>query len=240
MLRVLGLVLSVGLADSMNPTTVAPALYLATGECSLRELIQFTLGVFGVYFVGGAILVFGPGQALLALVPHPSATTRYILELVAGAVMLGAGVLLWRRRERLRRKQLPEPPKGRRGSALLGVTITVVELPTAFPYFAVIAAIVGSGLGPMSRLAMLAVYNLCFIAPLLGIIATVAIFGDDAGRILLRVRDWLQRHWPELLSGLALVAGAFVLALGVTGLTSRGHGSLARISRRLRRTLTSP
>lgn len=240
MLRVLGLVLSVGLADSMNPSTVAPALYLATGEASLRELIQFTLGVFWVCFVGGGILVFGPGQALLALVPHPSATTRYILELIAGTVMLAGGLLVWRRREPLRRKSLPDAPKGRRGSAMLGATIALVELPTAFPYFAAIAAIVGSGLGITGRLVMLAIYNVCFVAPLLAIIATVAIFGEDAGRILQRARDWLQRHWPELVSGLAVVAGAFILALGVTGLTSAGHGPLARFSRRLRRTLTSP
>ena len=32
MLRVLGLVISIGLADSLNPTTIAPALYLATGD----------------------------------------------------------------------------------------------------------------------------------------------------------------------------------------------------------------
>src|SRR5579875_3323735 len=124
MLRILGLVLSVGLAASMNTSTVAPALYLATGECSLRELIQFTLAVFGVNLVAGGILVFGPGQALLALVPRPSATTRYILELIAGAVMLAAGVVVWRRRERLRRKELPAAPKSQRGSAVLGATIT--------------------------------------------------------------------------------------------------------------------
>ena len=32
MLRLIGLVVSIGLADSLNPTTLAPALYLASGE----------------------------------------------------------------------------------------------------------------------------------------------------------------------------------------------------------------
>ena len=32
MLRLIGLVISIGLADSLNPTTIAPALYLATGQ----------------------------------------------------------------------------------------------------------------------------------------------------------------------------------------------------------------
>ena len=44
-------------------------------------------------------------------------------------------------------REPPEFDAEGRSSALLGATITAVELPTAFPYFAAIAAIVGSGLG---------------------------------------------------------------------------------------------
>ena len=32
MLRLIGLAVSIGLADSMNPSTIAPALYLAIGR----------------------------------------------------------------------------------------------------------------------------------------------------------------------------------------------------------------
>jgi hypothetical protein len=34
---------------------------------------------------------------------------------------------------------------------------------------------------------------------------------------------FLQRHWPAVLAGLALVAGVFVIALGATGIASRSH-----------------
>ena len=101
MLRLIALVLSIGLADSLNPSTLAPALYLATGEHAVRDLIQFTLGVVGVYLLGGLLLVIGPGAAILALVPHPHATARYVLETSAGVVMLVAGFLLWTHRYRL-------------------------------------------------------------------------------------------------------------------------------------------
>ncbi|HWE08493.1 MAG TPA: GAP family protein [Solirubrobacteraceae bacterium] len=238
MLRVLGLVVSIGLADSMNPSTIAPALYLAAGEAPLRELIKFTLGVVAVYLLGGALIVLGPGEAILALVPHPDATTRYILELVAGAAMLAAAAYLWFRRERLGRRHRSGSPKQGRSSALLGVTISVVEFPTAFPYFAAIAAIVGSGLGLWHQLILLAIYNACFAAPLVLIIVTVAIAGDQATRILGRAREFLSRHWPILLAGLALVAGLFVTLLGITGLISGGHGTVARLSKRLRHVIS--
>lgn len=238
MLRLIGLVVSIGLADSMNPSTIAPGLYLSLGEKPRGALIQFTLAVFAVNLVGGAIIALGPGQALLALVPKPNATTRYILETVAGAVMLvGAGVL-WRRRKTLARRELPTPKEKGRSAFLLGITIAVVELPTAIPYFAVIAAVVGSGLGPLRQLIALALYNVCFVLPLILMILTLVIAPEQAGQIIRRARDWIQRRWPPLLAGLALIAGLFVITLGITGLTSGGHGKIGRASRRLRRSIT--
>jgi cytochrome c biogenesis protein CcdA len=238
MLRVLGLVISIGLADSMNPSTIAPALYLATGEAPLRNLIEFTAAVFSVFFLGGALIVFGPGEALLALVPHPGATTRYILETVAGVAMLVAAAYVWRRRERLGSRNQAGPPKQARSSVLLGVTISLVELPTAFPYFAALAAIVGSGLGLDRRLILLVIYNACFVLPLAGIIGTIAIAGDRASEILDRARQFLSRHWPVLLAGLALVAGLFVTLLGITGLTGASRGPVGHFSRRLRHVIS--
>jgi cytochrome c biogenesis protein CcdA len=234
MLRLIGLVVSIGLADSLNPTTIAPALYLATGEQARPRVTQFTLAVFAVYFAGGAAVALGPGQLLLALVPKPHAQTRHILEIIAGAAMLVAAVLLWRNRDRLSERQpAPVNAKGK-SSAILGATITAVELPTAFPYFAAIAAIVGSGLDPARQLILLVLFNVCFVLPLLAIVATLWFAGEHAQRMLLVGRNWLQRHWPILLSGLALVAGVFVIVLGVTGLAGRGRGHAAGFMRHLR------
>ena len=183
MLRLIGIAVSIGLADSLNPTTIAPGLYLAMGRNGRSGLIQFTLAVFTVNLVGGAAIALGPGQALLALVPHPSATARYILETVAGVVMLIGAAVLWRRRKRLAQRKLPEPSSTGRSALVLGLTVSAVELPTAFPYFAVIAAAVGSGradswAGPGRAPALLA---------------------DRAGRSRAarrRVRDRARHHRP--------------------------------------------
>ncbi len=234
MIRLLGVVVSIGLADSMNPSTIAPALYLATGEHARRSVIQFTAGVFVVMFAGGAIVALGPGQALLALVPRPHPTARYIIEVVAGVVMLvGAGVL-WYQRRSLAQRELPTPSAGGKSSALLGVTIGAVELPTAFPYFAAIAAIVGSGYGPGHQLVYLALYNACFVLPMLLILATLTFAGDRAETMLTRGRDLLQKYWPMLLAVLALLAGIFVTLLGITGLALSGHGTAGKLSRKFR------
>jgi cytochrome c biogenesis protein CcdA len=231
MIRLAGIVISIGLADSLNPTTIAPALFLASGEHSLRHVLRFTLGVFLAYLIGGAAIALGPGQLLLSLVPHPDAEDREVIEVIVGAVMICVGLLVWRQRRRLRERRLPQGSQQGRSSAVLGATIMAVELPTAFPYFAAIAAIVGSGLDPAPQLGLLVLFNFCFVLPLLGIAATLWLGRDHAQERLARVRDLLQWRWPNLLAGAAVVVGVFVILLGTTGLAGQGHGHLGHFFR---------
>jgi cytochrome c biogenesis protein CcdA len=216
-LRLIGIVISVGLADSLNPTTVAPALYLATAPNPRRTVAQFTTGVFVVYFLGGALIAFGPGELILSAVPKPDATARHLLEVLAGAVLLAMAALLWRHRERLGRKQLPQISSQSRTSWMMGATIMALELPTAFPYFGALAPIVGSPYGFLQKLLLIALFNVCFVLPLLGILLTLWLAGDRAEVELARVSAFLQRRWPVLLAGVAVIAGCFVIALGATG-----------------------
>ncbi|MBV9474180.1 MAG: GAP family protein, partial [Solirubrobacterales bacterium] len=156
---------------------------------------------------------------------------------IAGVVLILASGVIWRQRDRLRARALPAGSSKRRSSVLLGASITAVELPTAFPYFAAIAAIVGSGLGTARQIVLLVVFNACFVLPLVTILGTLTLAGSHAERILTAGRNWLQAHWPALLAGVALLAGLFVTLLGVTGLTGRGHGHLGRVARRIHRLL---
>ncbi|HYB30345.1 MAG TPA: GAP family protein [Solirubrobacteraceae bacterium] len=238
MLRLIGVVLSIALADSLNPSTIAPGLYIAIGKQPLGSLMQFTLAVLVINFVGGAAIALGPGEAVLALVPKPDATARYIGETVAGVLMLVGAAVLWHRRKRLAARQLPEPRSEGRSAFLLGVTISAVELPTAFPYFAAIAAIVDSGFGPVRQLILVGLYNLAFVFPLILMIGTLVIAPHRAASILERARNALQRRWPLLLAGLALIAGVFVTTLGITGLAGRAHGTVGTVSRRVRHVIS--
>jgi cytochrome c biogenesis protein CcdA len=221
MLRLIGLALSIGLADSLNPTTIAPALYLAAGNHARTKVIQFTAAVFAVYVLGGAAIAFGPGELVLGLVPRPSHRTRAVIEVIVGVAMLGAAAYLWRRRHALAERPLPSVNPDSKSSALLGATITAIELPTAFPYFAVIAAIVGSGFDPARKLMVLLLFNVCFVAPLLGIAAVLTFAGDRSEQVLSSARTWMEQRWPALLAGLLGAAGVFVVVLGVTGLAHR-------------------
>lgn len=235
MLRLISLVVSIGLADSLNPTTIAPALYLAAGDRPRHNVAHFTLGVFAIYLFGGAAVALGPGELLLDLVPHPHHVARHIVEIVAGAMVLLAAALVWHNRRRLAERVSDATPSGqRRSSLLLGATITAVELPTAFPYFAAITAIVGSGTQVGNQLILLVLFNFCFVTPLLAILATLWLAGDHATEVLTRWRTRLQRHWPALLAGAALVAGLIAVFVGISGLLVAGHGRVGRLARGVR------
>ncbi len=233
MLRLVGIVISIGLADSLNPSTIAPALYLATGERGRERVAEFTFAVFAVYFLGGAAIAVGAGQLIRSLLPHPRHHIANIVEVAVGVAMISAAGMLWRHRHRLALREPPDFDPHGRSSWLLGASIVAFELPTAFPYFAAIAAIVGADVDAPGDLLLLMLFNLCFVLPLLGILATLTFAPDRSDRLLCAGRGFLQRHWPSVFAGLALVAGVFVVLLGVTGLGA----SHSHFLRRLHRTL---
>jgi cytochrome c biogenesis protein CcdA len=217
MLRLIGIVISIGLADSVNPSTVAPALYMAAQPKPRRPLAQFTAGVFVVYFVGGALIALGPGELILSLVPKPDLVTRHVLEVLAGVVLLAVAALLWVHRDRLGQRQLPTFSSQGRASWLLGATIMAVELPTAFPYFGALAAVEGSGVDLPRKIFLILLFNVCFVVPQLAILTLLSLGGERAERTLLRVSAFLQRRWPVLLAVVAVTAAAITIGLGATG-----------------------
>jgi cytochrome c biogenesis protein CcdA len=221
MLRLVGVVVSVGLADSLNPSTVGPALYLATARKRVMRVLQFTIGVLLVNLVVGLVLMIGPGRLLLGLVPHPQRTVRHVIELVAGVVLLVVAVALWRGRRSLARRELPMRSGGGGSALIAGASIAAVELPTALPYFAVIAAIVASSASVVQEIGLLALYNVAFVVPLLAIIVVLLVARERADPWLQKGGAWLQRRWPVVLATLLLLVGSVLTVLGGSGLVKQ-------------------
>jgi cytochrome c biogenesis protein CcdA len=217
MLRRIGVAITVGLADSINPSTVGPALYLATVSRAVLRISQFTTGIFGVTFAVGVVLVIGPGRNLLNLVPNPKGTVRDVIELVAGVALLSIALTLLLGRRKLARRPLPRGA-GSRSALVAGASIAAVELPTAVPYFAVIGGIVGSNASLPEQIGLVAIYNLCFVAPLLAIVGALLLMGQRALHWLEGGAAWLQRRWPVALASLLMIVGSILTVLGGTGL----------------------
>ena len=219
MLRVLVLVVSIALADALNPGTIVPALYYATTEGGRSRVAAFGAAFFGVNLIAGLILVLGPGQLLLDTVSQPSETAKFAVEVVAGAVLIVVGAVLLARGAGKPEEPVPaQAPGGGRGAGAVGATIAALELPTALPYFAAIAAIIGSGVGLVSQLVLVGVFNVVFISPVVAILIALSVAGPSIEPRLRRIGDRLRAGWQRAAAWLALVAGFLLVAFGATGL----------------------
>lgn len=220
MFPLLTLIVSVGLADSLDPTMILPALYFAARPRGGRRAAGFACGVFIVNLVGGVAIALGPGRFLVDLLPHPGPRVTHALELACGAILLAAAVLLWRR------QRSPDQPRGgherlQRASPLVGATVALLELPTAVPYFVIIAAVVRSDAGIASTVALLAVYQLIYLAPVLAIAALSerASRSHEAWRGE-SIRAFLARHQNRLLATILFVATLVLLGFGTYGVAT--------------------
>lgn len=206
------LVASVAIADSINPTTVVPALYLAGGPRG-RGLATYTVGVFVVYLAGGLVLVLGPGPALIAALHRAGPRFEHGAEVVVGLLALVFAFAMWRARTRSREPG-PRRFESPASAFALGAGITAVELPTAFVYFGAVSAILSSGTGEGVSVALVVGYNALFVLPLVAII----VLRPRIRHRLDAVMAWTWRRGPVVLAGISALVGVGLVGAGTSGL----------------------
>jgi cytochrome c biogenesis protein CcdA len=211
------LVAGIGMADSINPSTVVPGLYLASLPRA-RGLASFTVGVFGIYLAGGLVLVLGPGPDLIGALRHVGPLVDHVVEAGAGIVLAALATVAWRSRrapdapERAPRELAPL------AALALGAGIAAVELPTAFMYFGAISAILVSHTAIPVAVGLVTAYNLLFVLPLVIVLAVRRWCGERAEARLAAARAQLRRHAPRVLASVLGLAGVALASLGAGGL----------------------
>jgi hypothetical protein len=197
MLALTLVVLSIAIADSVNPSTVVPALWQAGAPR-------------------------GRGPALLRAFHHVGGTVEHALEAGGGILALALAVSVWRSRG-----QAPDATRrrlrrcGTRASAFaFGAGIMAVEVPTAFMYFGAISAIVSAHPVAVVSVSLLIAYNALFVAPLVAIIAIRLLAGDRGDRWLAIGESWLRGAGRLALAAVAGAGGAALVAVGVGGLVA--------------------
>ena len=221
MLKLAVAVVAIALADCVNPSLIGGELFVATGEHPRRGTTAFTVAALLVTFVSGLALAVGLGDLILSLVPKPGSTVKYGLIAFAGIVLVFGGAVVWIRRKGLvSTKERDGQAEPHRPAALMGAGIAGLELLTAFPYFAAIAMIAGSGVSDVGKLSLLVLYCVIYTLPLIAIAVVIAIMGERAERFLRPVGDWLSAHWPVVVAPLTAAFGIGVLAFGIVQLSS--------------------
>lgn len=214
-------VVAIALPDSINPSLIGAELLVAAGQHPARRTITFTLAAWTVTFVVGLALALGLGDLILSVVPKPGATVKYALFTAAGVVLVIGGTFIW-----IRRKALAGSGSSRNGGqshgspVLLGGGIAGFELLTAFPYFAAIALIVGSGTSNLGKISLVGLYCVVYTLPLIAIAVACILLGERAGGVLRPVVSWMFARWPVIIGPLAAILGIALTAYGIVRLSS--------------------
>jgi cytochrome c biogenesis protein CcdA len=174
--------------------------------------------VFGAYMAGGLVLVLGPGPLLISALEHLQGSVAHGVEVGVGlaALIFAAALLRSRQRESWHRHRHRSFTPA--SALVLGAGIMVIELPTALLYFGAISAMLAGHASVPLQITLLFVYNVLFVAPLIALLAIRSVAGDRADTWLKSAERWLQRLGQLVLSGVAGIAGAAFLTVGVVGL----------------------
>jgi cytochrome c biogenesis protein CcdA len=105
--------------------------------------------------------------------------------------------------------------------ALLGVTVTALELPTAVPYFGAIALLTSADLPMAQWLPLLALYNVIFVLPPVLLLAGQIVFGTKLDARYAELRERLQAGARETMLWIAGLVGSGLLVWSVVEVIAR-------------------
>lgn len=230
-LPALGTVVITALIDSINPCAIGVLILmisvLMAGKSSTKRMLLlgglYISSIFVVYLAAGLGLVYLFSSIPLYL-------TEYI-SIGVGLLIIGAGLLeikdyFWygkgfslqipavfakKLHKSAGKTTIP-------GIILLGAFVSAVELPcTGAPYLAIITLL--SQYFDATALALLVLYNIIFVAPLIVILLLVA-----TGTKLYNVKKWKQanRGFMRLMIGLLLIGMGWLLMLIANGTINFG------------------
>lgn len=213
-------VVGIALPDSLNPTLIVAAVYLTLGPHPLRRTIAFTIAAFIVTLAGGLVVAVGLGDLILSLVPKPSKTLKWSVMTGLGIALICGGLVIWWRRNSLADSEPPShrEPTGGGSAALMGAGIAGLEFLTAFPYFAAIAMVLSSSVSLAGKIALIILYNVVYVSPLIAIVIVYAVMRERASGLLEPVGDWIATRWPIVVAPLAGAVGVGLTAYGIVNL----------------------
>jgi cytochrome c biogenesis protein CcdA len=211
--------LALALVDSINPSAIVVTLYLLSRERVQTQVVVYVAAIFLTYLTLGAIMMLG----IDALLPSLRTTGDGRVGLIVQG-LIGLAMLLYAIRAPAKPKsarQVEQSASTYAALALLGVTVTTMELPTAVPYFGAIALLTAADL-PMARwLSLLILYNAIFVLPPVLLLLGHIVFERRLDARYADLRDRLQAGASETMLWILGLVGGGLLVSGVVEYIAR-------------------
>lgn len=207
--------LGIALLDSINPSAIVVTLQLLSRRAPLGAILAYVGAVFLTYTSVMVLLVLGL-TALLAPLTAFFATTAANV----GLAVLGAGMLAYALFSKNPKDSPQRPPMrlsaGTAGGLfLLGVTVTLAELPTALPLVGAVGLLTSANLSAAAWVVLVLVYNVIFVLPPLLLTFGYRWLGDRAGEAL---QKRLTRGAKETMLWILGIVGFYMLTYALSEL----------------------
>ncbi len=206
--------------DSINPSAIVVTLYLLTRSEASVQVAVYIVTIFLTYFAVGLLMILG----IDAFVPSIGALLSSPVGLV-GQGLVGLTLLAYSLTAFPNRTSATPvtPPSARTyaGLALLGVTVTAMELPTALPYFGAIAVITSADLPPRQWAPLLGMYNAIFVLPPVMLLVGHLLFETQLRERYAGLRSRLQQGARETALWVAGLVGSGLLVTSAIELVAR-------------------
>ena len=218
-MSLLGYLVAIAAIDSLNPTATAIQVYLLTTPKPVGRSITFITGIFLAYWTVGLLGTLGLAR-FMQWVFESHREWMNVIQCILGIALIYVGCTLnssSNDHQSLNNKPALQPTH----TFLLGISVTLLEAPTAFPYLAAIERIARTNLSLPDLAGLLSLYNLVFVMPLVGLLGVYIAFQSRSAELLKRINQAITRWSPKILRVLLLLTGAFLLADGITSILGR-------------------
>lgn len=211
--------LALALVDSINPSAIVVTLYLLSGGRVPAQIVVYVAAIFLTYLTLGVMMMSGIDALLPSLGTVGSSRLGFIVQ-----GFIGLAMLLYAIRAPTTAKSPPRV-ESRASSyaalALLGVTVTTMELPTAVPYFGAIALLTTADLPMAQWMPLLVVYNAIFVLPPVLLLVGHIVFGRRLDARYADLRERLQAGARETMLWLFGLVGGALLVSSIVEYTAR-------------------
>lgn len=208
--------MAIAALDSLNPSAIALQVYLLGTTKPIPRSLAFVIGIFLAYWTSGLLAVLGLNQFIQTVIANSgislSTPLLYTIQLLIGIILLVVGITL---RIPAQTEPVKAPTKLTLARTfLLGMSVTVLELPTALPYFAAIEQIARANLDLLSITSILALYNLIFVLPPIALVVLYLVFHRQSFvlSLLQRINRSIAIYSPHILRFVLLGLGIFLIA----------------------------
>jgi len=210
-MTLLGYLVAIAAIDSLNPTATAFQVYLLTTPKPITRSISFIVGIFLAYWTVGLFATLGLASFIQWVLTTHRAWVN-VIQFILGIALLYIGCTL--NSSAHSHQSLKKKPRSLQPihTFIVGMSVTLLEAPTAFPYLAAIERIAHAKLNLLDLAGFLGIYNLVFVMPLIGLLGIYIAFQNRSAELLHRINQAIEKWSPKILQVLLLVTGTFLVA----------------------------